>query len=45
MWLNLLMNDQQLQIHEKIGKEKTGSIFQPKNLILITYVKDFFMEK
>jgi hypothetical protein len=45
MWLNLLMNDQQLQIHHKIGKEKTSSIFQPKNLILITYAKDFSMQK
>jgi hypothetical protein len=39
------MNDQQLQIHDKIGKEKTHLIFQPKNLILITYVIDFLMEK
>jgi hypothetical protein len=45
MWLNLLMNDQQLQIHDKIGKEKTRSIFQLKILILITYAKDFLMEK
>jgi hypothetical protein len=45
MWLNLLMNDHQLQTHDKIGKEKTRSIFQPKILILITYAKDFSMEK
>jgi hypothetical protein len=45
MWLNLLINDQQLQIHDKIGKEKTHPIFQPENLILITYAKDFLMKK
>jgi len=45
MWLNLLMNDQQLQINDKIGKGKTRSIFQPKNLILMTYAKDFLMKK
>jgi hypothetical protein len=39
------MNDQQLQIHHKIRKEKILSFFQPKNLILITYAKDFLMEK
>ncbi len=44
MWLNLLMNDHQLT-HDKIGKEKTRSIFQPKKLILITYAKDFSIKK
>jgi hypothetical protein len=44
MWLNLLMNDHQLQTPHKIGKEKTLAIFQPKNLILITYVKIFQWE-
>jgi hypothetical protein len=39
------MNDHQLQTHHKIGKEKTCSLFEPKNLILITYAKDFSMEK
>jgi hypothetical protein len=38
------MNDHQLHTHDKIGKEKTYSIFQPKNLILITYAKDFSMK-
>jgi hypothetical protein len=33
------MNDHQLQTHDKIGKEKTRSIFQPKNLMLITHAK------
>jgi hypothetical protein len=45
MWLNVLMNDHQLQTHDKIGKEKTHSIFQPKKLILTTYAKDFSIEK
>jgi hypothetical protein len=36
---------QQVQIHDKIGKEKTRTIFQPKKLILTTYAKDFLMEK
>jgi hypothetical protein len=45
MWLNLLMNDHQLQTHDKFGKEKTRSIFQPKKMILTTYAKDFSIEK
>jgi len=36
---------QQVQLHDKIGKEKSRAIFQPKKLILTTHAKDFLMEK